>query len=170
MSNPFVSLLAFATLLLAACAAFDGRGLVPGRSTQADVVALMGTPAERRSMADGGSVLYFPRLPEGRHSYAATIGADGLLRRLDQTLTIENISALVAGSTTKQAVRERFGPPGLASRLPRQERDVWEYKWLFYDEKRILWVQFSDDGIVREVINMHDSTNPSGGRRGRGTR
>lgn len=162
---------ALALLLLAACAAYDGRGLVAGRSTQVEVEALMGPVAERRPLADGGSVLYFTRAPQGRHSYAATLGADGILRSLEQILTLENINALMAGSTNRNEVRERFGPPGTASRLPRQERDVWEYKWLHYDDKRVLWVQFSDDGIVREVINMHDFTaDGPRGRGGRGTR
>jgi hypothetical protein len=65
-------------------------------------------------------------------------------------------------------VRELFGPPGEVSRLPRQQREVWEYKWLYYDDKRVLWVQFSDDGIVREAINMHDyESDPVSGRRRR---
>jgi hypothetical protein len=34
--------------LASGCASFDGRGLVPGKSTQAKVEALMGVPAQRR--------------------------------------------------------------------------------------------------------------------------
>ena len=50
------ALVATVALLLGGCASYDGRGLIPGRSTQAEVEALMGLPAERRVMPDGGSL------------------------------------------------------------------------------------------------------------------
>ena len=34
-------------LLLAGCASYDGRGLVPGQSRAEDVQSLMGTPSEK---------------------------------------------------------------------------------------------------------------------------
>jgi hypothetical protein len=161
-------LLALAATLLWGCASYDGRGLQPGKSTAAEVEALMGPSAERRATADGGSVAYFTRGPLGRHTYAATYGPDGVLRSLEQVLTYENAGKLVPGTTTRRQVRELLGPPGEVSRFPRQQREVWEYKWLYYDDKRVLWVQFSDDGIVREAINMHDyESDPASGRRRR---
>ena len=42
-------------------------------------------------------------------------------------------------------------------------REVWEYKWLDYQEKRVLWVQFSDDGILREALNSRDDFHESPG-------
>lgn len=163
MNKP--AILALAAALLCGCASYDGRGLQPGKSTAAEVEALMGPPAERRVSAEGGSVAYFTRGPLGRHTYAATYGPDGVLRSIEQVLTYENANKLVPGTTTRQQVRELFGPPGEVSRLPRQQREVWEYKWLYYDDKRVLWVQFSDDGIVREAINMHDfAADPVSGR------
>lgn len=74
---------AFLALALGGCASNDGRGLTPGSSTGAQVEALMGPAAMRVTQPDGGSVLYFPRGPEGRHSYAATIGSDGVMRSID---------------------------------------------------------------------------------------
>jgi len=42
---------------------------------------------------------------------------------------------------------------------------VWEYKWLDVADRRVFWVQFSEDWVVREVINMHDfESDPPGGR------
>ena len=40
---------AVAAAILAGCASFDGRGLEPGKSSAAEVVALMGAPAEKLS-------------------------------------------------------------------------------------------------------------------------
>ncbi len=162
-----VLFLAMVAALAGGCASYDGRGLVPGVATAAQAEALMGSPAETRSTADGGKVLVFTRAPLGRHTYAVALGPDGKVRGVEQLLTWANTEKLLAGTTTRPQVRELLGPPGIVSRLPRQQREVWEYKWLHYDEKRILWVQFSDDGIVREVLNMRDfaAEPPSGGRR-----
>src|SRR5688500_14206551 len=69
----FASLL----LLLASCASFDGRGLVPGQSTQRDVEAIMGQPADKRVGAQGEIIYWYPQLQYGYASYAARIGPDG---------------------------------------------------------------------------------------------
>ena len=159
------ALLALAGLMLGGCASYDGRGLQPGVSTVAQVEALMGTPAERRATADGGSVEVFARGPLGRHTYLVSFGADGVMRNIDQVLTYANADKVIPGATTRAQVRELLGPPSDISRLPRQEREVWEYKWLHYQERRVLWVQFSDDGIVRESMNLHDfAADPVSGR------
>ena len=158
----------FAAALLAGCAAYDGRGLIPGKSTGADVEALMGPPTERIRKPDGVSILFYPRGPVGRQTFAATLDADGVLSGMEQVLTHENAMKLVVGSTTAQQVRELFGPPGWISHFPRQERHVWEYKWINVEDKRVFWMQFSYDGILREAINMHDfASDPPGGGRGR---
>jgi hypothetical protein len=145
-----------AALLLASCASYDGRGLVPGKSSEAEVVGLMGKPAQTLQGPGGGKLLYFSRLPFGRDIYKATIGPDGLLRSLEQTLTRPNINRIAANSTTKDQVRELLGPPYRITREPFKPLDDWEYPWRLVDEKRILWINFSDDGIAREVIEMHD--------------
>ena len=164
--NRMLVALAGVLLMLAGCASYDGRGLVAGSSSGAQVEALMGQPALRLPSPDGGSVLYFPRAPMGRHTFAVTLGADGVMRGIDQRLTHANIDKLMAGTTTSSQVRAIFGPPYPynVSRLPFMAREVWEYRWLEIGDKRILWVQFSDDGIVREVINTHDyeADEPSG--------
>jgi hypothetical protein len=160
-------LLAVCAALVAGCASYDGRGLVPGGSTGAQVEALMGKPSERVSKPDGSSVLYYSRNPVGRHAYAVTLGPDGVMRGIEQRLTLANINKLMAGKTTSAEARELFGPPDPYSvgYLPLMQRDVWEYKWLEYDDRRVLWLHFSKDGILREVINAHDfaADEPSGG-------
>jgi hypothetical protein len=153
-----------AALFVAGCASYDGRGLATN-SSAAQVESTMGPPAMRVAAADGGSVLYYPRGPLGRHSYAVTIGPDGAMRGIDQRLTMANINRLQVGTTTAKEVRELFGPPHpqLVSRLALSKREVWEYPWLDYQEKRILWVQFSEDGILREAMNSRDDYHESPG-------
>lgn len=158
-------LAAVAALALAGCASYDGRGLSPGASTAQEVEALMGPAALRVTQSDGSSVLYFPRRPEGRHTYAVTVGPDGRMRSIEQRLTLANYNKLMVGKTTSKEVRELFGPPDehTKSYLPLARREVWEYKWLDYQEKRVFWMQFSDDGILRESMNSRDDFHESPG-------
>ncbi len=153
-------------VLLSACASYSGSGLVPGTSTAADVEALMGRPSLRLAQSGGGSVWFYSRLPEGRDTYAVTIGPDGVMRSIEQRLTRQNVAKIEPGTTTMQQVRALFGPPGTVSWLTLKPRIVWEYKMRDVAEPRILWVQFSRDDIVREVIEMHDfSADPQGDAR-----
>jgi hypothetical protein len=158
----FAGMLAGA-LLLAGCASFDGSSLVAGKATRAEVEATMGRPAEVLPRANGDTLLYYSRLPFGREMYVATLGADGVLRGIEQRLTRENIAKVKEGMRAKE-VRELLGPPYQAVRMERLQRDVWEYPWREGSDLRILWVQIASDGQVREVIEMHDfeSDPPSG--------
>lgn len=140
---------------LSGCAGFSGSDLVAGKSTAQDVLKSMGTPHEKFE-SGASSVWLFSRLPEGRATYAVTLGPDGVLRSIEQRLTRENVYKLVAGTTTEKQVRELLGPPGSISTMERQARKVWEYKMLEEPTLMILWVQFSSDGVVREVLYMRD--------------
>jgi hypothetical protein len=144
-------------ILLAGCASYDGKGLVSGQSTAADVEALMGAPTERVKAADGDTVWFYSRQPFGRQMYAARIAPDGRLRSIEQVLTEANAGKLVPGQSTRAQVRELFGPPYLTSRFERLEREVWT--WTIYNINQMdfyLHVQMSPDGIVREVIIIKD--------------
>jgi len=156
-----------AALLLAGCASYDGRGLVAGTSTVKDVEAVMGQQHEKLTVAGGDSVWYYSRQPFGRRIFAVRLAPDGTLRGIEQTLTRENVDKVRANVDTKKEVRERFGPPFEVGRMERQQRDTWEYWMWEYDHwpKRLI-VQFSFDGIVREVMVLRDpiedGANPGG--------
>ena len=100
-----IALLAFIALTLGGCVSYDGRGLVPGAASAADVEAAMGVPAERLKAADGDTILFFPRQPFGRQQYAARIAPDGRLRSIEQTLTDLNLRRMVPGTTTMAQAR-----------------------------------------------------------------
>lgn len=145
-----------AAALLSACASYSGSSLIAGQSTVAEVEALMGKPAERVEKPDGGSVLYYPRGPAGRETYAVSIGADGKVQAVEQRLTDANIAKLVLGTTTAREVRELFGPPATTTPFARLQREVWEYHMDPISMPYVLLVQFSPDGIVREAYKMRD--------------
>ena len=39
----------------------------------------------------------------------------------------------------------------MQGRLDRQKRDWWEYRYRQAPDDRVVWVQFSDDGVVRHL-------------------
>jgi len=164
MKTPYIAA-CLAMALLSACASYSGSSLVAGKSTAAEVEALMGKPAERVEAPGGGSVLYYPRGPLGRVTYAVVLGADGAVQAIEQRLTDANIAKLVVGTATMKEVRELFGPPSTITRYTRLERDVWQYPMGENANPYVLYVQFSSDGMVREVFKMQDySAVPPGGR------
>ena len=143
-------------LLLAGCASFNGSKLVPGKSTAAEAEEVMGRASQRLQLANGDSALYFSRLPYGRTMYVVTAGADGVMKSIEQRMQYAYFARLVANSSTKTQVGELLGPPGKAGRFDRQKRDWWEYRYRQDMDYRVVWVQFSDDGVVREVYDMLD--------------
>jgi hypothetical protein len=160
-------LVAVLSALLAGCASYDGSSLVPGKSTGAEIQQTMGTPDERQAYA-GETLWWYSRGPSGFHSYAVYVGSDGVLKRIEQRLTVENVKKVAPNAWTKKEVRELFGPPFLVSSLPRLKREVWEYQLLEVDFKWKLWVQFSPDGVVREVLQMrHPDMDPPGNAQGK---
>ncbi len=69
----------------------------------------------------------------------------------------EDLAKLQVGKTTSDEVRALLGPPLRVSRFDRMDRDVWEYRrYENPTDDRQVAVQFSSDGIVREVIVLKD--------------
>jgi hypothetical protein len=150
--------------LLQGCAAYDGRGLVAGNSTAEDVARVMGAPAEKLQAATGDTIWFYPRGPFGRHTYAVSVAPNGVMRGIEQTLTMGNMEKVTAGSSTAKDVRMIFGPPTRVTRNHRRDREVWEYR--MYNQIQIpynLFVQFSDDGIVREMLFLRDPSQDAPG-------
>ena len=161
-----------AAALLQSCASYDGRGLVAGASTAADVERVMGRPAEKLPVTGnplwaGDTVWFYPRGPFGRHTYAVQVAADGRVRSIEQRLTVANMEKISANASTMQDVRLVFGPPSRVTRNHRGDRQVWEYR--MFNQIQIphnLFVQFSGDGIVREMLFLRDPSQdmPAPGR------
>lgn len=149
-------LLAICAIVLAAgCGLMGPAKLDPGAS-RAEVEKAMGKPTETLTSANGDTLLYFSRMPDGRVIFKATMGPDGKLKgELEQTLTRRSIAAIKTGVQAKE-VRELLGPPAKSSRktvpinYEPEQRDVWEYPYLDVSEMRKAWLQFSTDGVLRE--------------------
>ncbi len=141
-------------LLLVGCAS-DGSSLVPGTSTEADIQKVMGNPDAKVKLDSGATEWFYPRWA-ARQSYAITVGADGRFRSAEQRLDRVFIDRIRRETWITKEVRALLGPPYQTVRFERQERDVWTYRWQEYSDRRLLHVQFSYDGVVREVLDMMD--------------
>jgi hypothetical protein len=157
--------------LLAGCASFDGRGLVPGQSSLHDVESIMGQPADKRVGPGGEMVYWYPQLPYGHASYAARISPDGRLIAVEQRLTEENIGKVVKDKSTATEVYDLLGPAYQPMVFKRLEREVWTYPMRLAGAMYPKWfvVQMSlDDHVVREAFLMDDPQYvPKDGGRGR---
>jgi len=145
------------TIVLASCAGYDGRSLTPGVSTGADVEKLMGPSAEKRAGAEGETVLWFPRLPYGRVSYAARIGKDDKLIAVEQRLTAENVGNLKVGVSRENDVRDLLGPPNRVDWFERKQVSAWTYQAQGI-EPQIIVVELSKDGVVRAAYMYNDAS------------
>jgi len=155
--------------VLGGCASFDGHTLVPGQSTQRDIEAVMGQPADKR-VVQGETVYWYPQLPYGHASYAARIAADGHLIAVEQRLTEANIAKVVKGASASE-VRDLLGPPYQPTIFKNLEREVWTYPMRVQGYITPKWfvVHLSlDDHSVREAFLMDDPQYvPKGGGRRR---
>jgi hypothetical protein len=143
-------------LALAGCASYSGPPLTPGLSTTAEVTAAMGEPALRVAGPGGETLLWYPRFPYGRQSFAARIAAHGRLIGIENRLTDEHIARLRVNETRKDDVLSIVGPPYRVSHFARMDREIWDYPTQCRISCFLLLVQFSPDGVVREVYQVLD--------------
>ncbi|MEA3195169.1 MAG: hypothetical protein QOD26_3502 [Betaproteobacteria bacterium] len=147
-------------IALAGCAAYSGAGLAPGVATEAEVEKAMGPSADRRQRADGEVVRYYSRLPAGREMYAARFGRDGKLIAVEQRLTRDVSTRIVAGKSSSDDVRELLGPPYRILSFPRIDSEVWLYPMHEGAVRMTLDVDlFSASRLVREV-RLFDEVDP----------
>ena len=147
-----------ALAVLAVGCATEGRGLVAGQSTAADVEAGMGPAADKRPAPGGETVYYYPRLPWGYATYAARIAPDGRLVALEQRLTLENTEQLKVGATRAEQVRDLLGPPFEPMHQRLSGNDLWTYPMRIpgYPTPRWFLVQISPEGVLTEKYFIDD--------------
>ena len=134
---------------------FDGDGLVPGQSTRAEVEKAMGVPADKRAGPAGETVLWYPRLPYGRVSYAARIGKDDKLIAIEQRLTRESLDTLMPGVSRENDVRDVLGPPQKIDWFERTQVNAWTYNAQGI-EPQIMVVELTKDGVVSKAYMFTD--------------
>lgn len=140
-----------------------GGELVPGKSKDDDVRAAMGAPAEIMDDMNGDKIwFYSKRGPFARQTYAVRIGTDRMVRAVEARLTPEIVQKITPEKMTEKDIRLLLGPPNTIESWPRLNRNIWDYMMaegsVATGNWKVLSVQFSPDGVVREVRYLDDSS------------
>ena len=120
-------LAAFAAVFLPACDGFNIDQLKPGITTAAEVRERMGAPGMEWKNDDGGVTWEYSRQPNGSVCYMLSIGADGILRGVDQVLREDNLARVVPGLDHDQ-VRRLLGKPRSTINFSLKNEQVWDWK------------------------------------------
>lgn len=113
--------------VLPACDGINLQKLQPGVSTAAEVRALMGEPAAEYRNADGSLVWEYNRQPNGIECHMLSIGADGVLQKIEQVLN-EATFARVRAGMTKDEILRLLGRPGSSMVFARMDEEVWDWR------------------------------------------
>jgi len=144
---------AVAALTLSACASYPGD-IKPGMSLD-ELKIHFGTPSAQRRDAAGETVIYTTQ-PMGQFAWAAQLGADQRVVKVEQILTVEQFARIKQNEWTTAMVRDNFGAPAEINRYA-TDKLWWSYRY----RENGLWptlmnIRFDAQGVVREMINTPD--------------
>lgn len=149
-------------LLLSACAANPDQ-LALGLS-EADVVAAVGPPSQRVTLADGSSRWLYSRQPAGQEVYLTDFDAQGrLVRRqqmLDEAVYARLAAAIAAGTFTRADVEAQFGPPAEKSKVYSFNGIVWTYRYRQDGFNRLWHVHIDPQDVVRRAYSTDERRGP----------
>lgn len=152
MKNPTTLLLV--AVALASCASYDGRGLRPGASTEAELRQVMGEPAMQFSNPDGSRELAYPRGPLGHQTFMAHVSRDGIVQAIEPVLGDDTFNAIQPGMTEGEVLR-MIGPPRETMSFPRLDQIAWDYKYQdTWGYPAIFSVTFDREGRVVSKISQ----------------
>jgi len=142
-----------ATAVLYGCVSYGG--FVVGVSTMQDVRSKAGRPSDVR-FAPGEEIWEYATGPQGVETHVVAFDGKGVVRSVEQVLTLDNIKRLTPGKTTREETRELLGRPGDINMM--NGKEVWEWRFRpFGFIPEILAVSFSGDGLVTDVARVPES-------------
>ncbi len=136
----------------------DPSKLKVGASTGFDVRDVYGKPSSEWKEPDGSTVWMFVKGPMGYQTYKATIGADNVLKSIDQVLSDPHFAKVQKGMS--QADVERvLGKPGESVDFPLKKERVWSWRYEASPSlKRQFHVHFDVNGQVTETSRTDDQS------------
>lgn len=123
--------------------------LRPGISTAQEVRAVLGEPTYEWREADGALVWEYAGPRAGYVTYMVTIGADGIMRALEQVLA-EAYFAKIRPGMDKADIRRLIGRPMESTTFPARREEVWTWRYgpVMPEGVDELHVHFDLDGKV----------------------
>jgi hypothetical protein len=160
-SMKILPVLLFSALTLASCASYDGRGLRPGVSTEAEARHVMGEPAMQFTESDGARELVYPRGPQGIQTFMVHVSRDGIVQAIEPVLNDATFNAIRPGMTKEEILR-MIGPPRDTMKFPRLGHEAWDYKYTdTWGYPSIFSVTFDRDGrVVSKISQRLDRGDP----------
>ncbi len=150
--------------LLAGCASFFTE-LVPGRSSEAEVVAKFGPPDAVSTLQNGFRMLDYPREPEGMENWRVVVAPDGKVVSVEQ-LVDEYYFARVVPGLTEEEVRELLGRPTEEKNYSRLEERVVSWRYREFGNRIMFFnAHFDPSGRVKYASRSPDPLDRRGGRR-----
>lgn len=138
------------------------RGIVPGQSTEADVLKQAGRPEITWEEESGARRLEYPRGPEGGTTWMVGIDPDGRVTRIEQVLTAENFARIRPGMS-QDGVRRLLGKPTKVEKFALKREEVWGYRWFEQPSERAFFnVHFDERGNVTTTSRSDDPARSGG--------
>jgi hypothetical protein len=149
------ALLVSSSLIVAACASYEGRGLKPGEARLEDVQATMGLPTMQWRNPDGSRQLAYPRGPAGFHTFMVRVGANGKLQSIETVLDAEHLATVRAGMSKEEVLRV-LGPSDTRLTVYFKARDelVWDWRYRAHSGEimRMMVLFDATSGKVRSTM------------------
>jgi len=112
------------SLFLGACAA----QIIPGTSTESDVLASFGKPIDARQLEGGGRELDYPRGPRGRETWRITLSPEGRVVSVAQLLEEANFARLKPGMS-KSEVDHIMARHFFSADFAGSNEEVWSWRY-----------------------------------------
>ncbi|KAF0162575.1 MAG: hypothetical protein FD157_3884 [Rhodocyclaceae bacterium] len=141
------ALILASSLVVGACASYEGRGLKPGEASLEDVQATMGPPAMQWQDPDGSRQLAYPRGPAGFHTFMVRLGPDAKMQSIENVLDEEHLATICAGMSKEEVLRT-LGPSDTRWTVYFAARDelVWDWRYR------------ADSGEMMRMMVLFDAT------------
>lgn len=155
------ALLLLASLIVAACASYDGRGLKMGEAGLEDVYATMGQPAMQWQDPDRSQQLAYPRGPAGFHTFMVRLGSNGKVQSIENVLDERHLATISAGMTKEEVLRI-LGPSDTRLTVYFKARDelVWDWRYRAHSGEimRMMVLFDAASGKVRSTMVLPEQS------------
>ena len=154
----FYALCLGTAMLLSACDAQKVIELAPGESTEAQVRERFGQPANIWDGENGSKILEYNRQPAGHVNYMITIDANGVLKKIHQTLTQANFDKVRPGMPMEE-VRKLLGKPAKEVRYDLSGETNWDWRFMETSTSKFFTVVYDAEMMVKKTGISDDDDN-----------
>ncbi len=134
----------------------DPAKLKVGQSTGFDVRDVYGKPSSEWKEPDGSTVWMFVKGPMGFQTFKATIGADNVLKSMEQVLSDPYFAKVQKGMSMVD-VERLLGKPAEDVTFPLKKERVWTWRYQASPSlNRMFDVHFDTNGQVVEINRRDD--------------